>query len=419
MCCCITSVVRCLYTCVRKANATSKSVQSQRHLNCFLARVSEHFRAAAVDRPKKELRFSSHWHHAGMMRGTMSSLASSTHINLSISAVRPCQYSFPHWPAQRQRICLMRKRVELARQGFRLLELKSHSRSHVVLAACVDAYRQQGQVRSTSSQPWQHKKSVERELAERSRAKKTSRHNFNSNSNRPEFDQRVAFYAPASAAAAPNAPDIAQARAYPAGAAQPSGEQARISVIDEHTQRAATATQPAQAHEVAEHTALQQDNPDVASTDCLSSFKVKTPAFWFVKASRCLLYLPVLCAALHQVVCCSGVHSQHELWHNISCQIGSYLLQQLTASDCRLSQAQKTSFKMPQQQQRTLHPLQLTYALLTVWRKQGGLSSCYVLPTETTTGFLPVILRSGLVLVKAYPLDHILHQCKNNFAYLT
>ena len=261
----------------------------------------------------------------------MLSFAPSVHSSLSSSVVLPCQHSLQPWAARRQRISLMRRKVELARQGFRLLELRSHSGSNAVPTARNQsegrqayrrADRQQGQVRcgfssASVDNDWKSKQFKIRDERERSFVQPNLC--YSSNSASSQVKQRGGGEGSAVAGRSPsNEAEIALQRGQPSGAVQrnshlPSisaAEPAMPAVNGHSSRRAAPATQFSGADE---DIALPQESLHTATLDHSSSVKVKT-LFLVCQSTKCadttrqLLRLQVLHALLNQVVCCRVVH---------------------------------------------------------------------------------------------------------------
>lgn len=229
-----------------------------------------------------------------MMLLEMPCFASSAHTSFSGSVVQPCPHS---WPSRRKRISLMRRKLELARQGVELLGLHSHFTSHGGSVTgrrggVSQVYRrsdqQQGQVRCASCGPnaeaWQRKKIVDREKEEARRMQHTPRYRSSSSSSQAAFKQNVIRQASAAAAeGASNEAHVAYARANPDDPAQRSRDWPSANTV-QHTssaanghesQHPATATQPSLDTEAGEQIALQQDDLHSASLSLVSSLKVK------------------------------------------------------------------------------------------------------------------------------------------------
>ena len=294
-------------------------------------------------------------HDAGMMPREMPSFASGSHTSLSSPAVQPCQHIFLGWPARRQRISLMRKKIELARRGFRLLELQSHSGSNAVpddacwtqrRHAYRTADRLQGQLRCASSRverpPWVDKNFGAREERERRlTAQRSSRYSSNSKSENLQLAGREASVA---ARDPPNEAAIALQRANLLDAAQRSSDWPSISATEPATpavngrssKQAARATQLRRADEAAEDIALQQVNLHAATPDQPTS--VKVISLW--GCVRVLIAVNVMHSWINLSV---AVLSTDDV---VSVPMSGGVISSSAAFDCRLNRVQKMSFRM-------------------------------------------------------------------------
>lgn len=220
-----------------------------------------------------------------MMPREMPSFASSAHKHLSSSVPQPCQHNFPAWPA-RQRTSLMRKKIELARQGFRLLQLQSHSGAHVSPAAWSDARqayrrtdRQCGQVRCVSGESvWEFKRKSDRDKQEAARQLQNRSRNVNTSSSPAASKHSVVGQASAARAE----PQEALRRAHGPDPAQRSSDCPSLNAAQHgsmpvfnrpSSQWEATAPY---ADELSEDGGSQQDSLHSSSFGQLSSLKVKT-----------------------------------------------------------------------------------------------------------------------------------------------
>ena len=234
-----------------------------------------------------------------MMLQAMPCLASSSPAKLPASA-HPAQHSFLGDSTRRSRLSFMRKRVELARQGCRLLETQSRAGSHYLPTAAYQrndlARRQRGgdpqhtQTRhgssGTSQLAWERKNLQDRDRDERRRTQQSS---FSSLAHKQRITRQTTFAA--TPARPPNDPWLAQARAHPDDAAQPShawpaadsfkrNSRFPLGVNGHHPQRPAvvaegTATHPSPTDiEQAVDVALSQDDLHSAALSHLSSLKV-------------------------------------------------------------------------------------------------------------------------------------------------
>ncbi|KAL3138383.1 hypothetical protein ABBQ32_006185 [Trebouxia sp. C0010 RCD-2024] len=230
-----------------------------------------------------------------MMLLEMPCFTSSAQTKVSGSAVQPCLHS---WPCRRKRISLMRKKIELARQGFKLLGWQSHCTNHGGSAAerwggVPNLYprpdRQQGQVRCAScgpnAEPWQRKKIVDRDQEEARRMQHTSRYRSSSSSSQAAFKQSIVRQAsPAAAEGASSAAHVAFARANPDDPAQRSHDWPAVHTVQpvssadigNKSQRPATAAQPSLDLEAAEHIVLEQDDLHSPAVSLLSSLKLES-----------------------------------------------------------------------------------------------------------------------------------------------
>lgn len=229
----------------------------------------------------------------------MPSSSASAPTSLPNSVNPSCQHSNRGWPARRQHISLMRRKVELARQGFRLLEMQSHVGTHGVPPAWSDAQtcrRSDRQVRCASSRSsgetlWEAKRKSDRDKQEAARRMQPISRYVNTSSGLAAY--KHSFVGPAAMAE----PREAYARANPHDAAQPSNElpQATMPVVNWHSsQGPATAPQPCQADDLAETTALQQDNLLPASLSQLSLTKV-TIAWLLHESTNCACHVCFIC----------------------------------------------------------------------------------------------------------------------------
>lgn len=270
-----------------------------------------------------------------MMLLEMPCFTSSAQTKVSGSAVQPCLHS---WPCRRKRISLMRKKIELARQGFKLLGWQSHCTNHGGSAAerwggVPNLYprpdRQQGQVRCAScgpnAEPWQRKKIVDRDQEEARRMQHTSRYRSSSSSSQAAFKQSIVRQAsPAAAEGASSAAHVAFARANPDDPAQRSHDWPAVHTVQpvssadigNKSQRPATAAQPSLDLEAAEHIVLEQDDLHSPAVSLLSSLKVKTAAL--VRHSINMRMETVMCLRFMQrctrTVCCNKCSSQLVYW---------------------------------------------------------------------------------------------------------
>lgn len=229
----------------------------------------------------------------------MPSFPPSAHTSLPTSAVPSCQHSNRGWPARRQHTSLMRRKVELARQGFRLLEMQSHVGTHGVPPAWSDAHqacrRSDRQVRCASSRSsetlWEAKRKSDRDKQEAARRMQPTSRYVNTSSGLAAY--KHSLVGPAAMAE----PREAYARANPHDAAQPSNEipQATMPVLNWHSsQGAVTAPQPCQADESAETVALQQDNLPSVPLSQLSLNEVKT-AELLHQTTNCACHVCFIC----------------------------------------------------------------------------------------------------------------------------
>ena len=217
-----------------------------------------------------------------MMPLQMPSSSPSAHTSLPNSIVPSCQHSNRGQPVRRQHTSLMRRKVELARQGFRLLEMQSPVGTHGVPPAWSDghqAYRRSDrQVRCASSRSsgeslWEAKRKSDRDKQEAARRMQPTSRYVNTSSGLAAY--KHSLVGPAAMAE----PCEAYARANPHDAAQPSNElpQAAMPVVNwQSSQGPVTAPPPCQADEIAETAASQQDDLHSVPLSQLSLNKVKT-----------------------------------------------------------------------------------------------------------------------------------------------
>lgn len=225
----------------------------------------------------------------------------SAHTSLPKSVVPSCQHSnHTGWPARRQHTSLMRRKVELARQGFRLLEMQSHVGTHGVPPAWSDAHQayrgSDRQVRCASSRSsgetlWEAKRKSDRDKQEAARRMQPTSRYVNTSSGLAAY--KHSLVGPATMAE----PREAYARANPHDAAQPSNElpQATMPVVNWHSpQEPATAPQPCQADELTETAASQQDNLPSVPFSQLSLNKVKI-AWLLHQSTNCACHVCYIC----------------------------------------------------------------------------------------------------------------------------
>lgn len=232
-----------------------------------------------------------------MMQQPMPCLAHSAPTGVINSVFQPCQHGFLGCcPARRRPAFLMRKKVELARQGFKVLGMQAHSASHARAASGhrsndlsgrhsgsdpLNGQRRHGTSAYASNPPtWEQKRVRNRDWEEQSRTQQS------------QFSSQALKQRTITAARAPNHPDVAYARAHPAESAQPSltwapsGSSQNLTRSPVHvsghsSQRPAslirsTSTQPSPAAiEEAKENALREDDLHSAALSHLSSLQVK------------------------------------------------------------------------------------------------------------------------------------------------